>query len=628
VVAALFAVHPLHVESVAWISERKDVLSTLFWMLGIHAYVSYARRPAIGRYLKIVLCLALGLLSKPMLVTFPCVLLLFDYWPLSRLDRRSAGQLIVEKLPLLGLAAASAVVTVEAQHWVTQSLERYSLIVRLGNACLSYIQYLGMMLWPLRLAFYYPHPASSIAVQSALAAAVLLFAISILCVHLAGRAPYLPVGWFWYLGTLVPVIGIVQVGGQAMADRYTYVPLIGIFIILAWGIPDLAARYAVPLRVPAQVASVLIVACAVLTWQQVRYWKNGETMLRHAIEVTPDNYRAHSNLGQRLIDRGKPAEARAELLRALKIKPDEAFACFHMGLLDFRERNFQSAREWFEKAIRSRPGFVEAHIELARTLMQLKENQAGMLEFDRALEIDPLSPKIHQALALELVEEGKLEEARKHLLEAMQVSGRDPKSKMMLALVDDRLGQFAEAAAVYADVIQAVPRYAEAYYQLARVRLHENRAGDAIRSAADAVRLVTDSAIYRAGLAYARARNGDATGAQKEYAGATSISADWPRQLAADAWRMATDPRPGRDSAYALELAQQASQGSGGQLVEALDAEAAAQAGLGRFDEAASTASKAADLARSRGRDKQAADINARIARYRDHKPYVEEGPR
>jgi tetratricopeptide (TPR) repeat protein len=626
VVAALFAVHPLHVESVAWISERKDVLSTLFWMLGIHAYVSYVQRPDVGRYLKIVLCLALGLLSKPMLVTFPCVLFLLDYWPLGRLDRRSAGRLIVEKLPLLGLVVASALVTIEAQQWVTQSLERYSLAVRSENACLSYAQYLGMMFWPLRLAFYYPHPGSSIAVQSAVAAAFLLIAISVLAVQLAGRAPYLPVGWFWYLGTLVPVMGIVQVGGQAMADRYTYVPLIGIFIVLAWGIPDLALRYAVPLRVPAQLAIVLITACAVLTWQQVGYWKNGEAMLRHTIEVTTDNYRAHSNLGQRLIDRGKLAEARAELREALRIKPDEAFACFHMGLIDFRQGNFQSAREWFEKAIRSRPQFIEAHIELARTLMRLKDDQAGMLEFERTLAIDPLSPKAHQALATELMEEGKLEEARKHLLAVMQVSARDPRSKMMLALVDDRLGQFAEAAALYAEVTKAAPRYAaEAYYQLARVRLHENRADEAIRSAAEATRLAGDSVLYRAGLAFARARNGDAAGAEKEYADATSVSRDWPRQLAVEAWEMATNSRPGRDSAYALELAEQATQGSGGQLVEAWDARAAAQAGLGRFDEAVSSASKAAELARSRGQEKQATAIDARIALYRGHKLYGEE---
>jgi tetratricopeptide (TPR) repeat protein len=593
VVAALFAVHPLHVESVAWISERKDVLSTLFWMLGIHAYVSYARRPTIGRYLTVVLCLVLGLLSKPMLVTFPCVLLLLDYWPLGRLDRRSAGRLIVEKLPLLGLAAASALMTIEAQQWVTQSLERYSFTVRLENAGLGYIQYLGMMFWPIRLAFYYPHPGS-ITAQSALAAALLLIAITVLAIRLVGSAPYLPVGWFWYLGTLVPVIGIVQVGGQAMADRYTYVPLIGVFIILAWGIPDLAAHYAVPSRVPAQVAMVLIVACAVLTWQQVGYWKNGEIMLRHTIDVTTDNYRAHSNLGQRLIDRGKPAEARAELLEALKIKPDEAFACFHMGLLDYRERNFQLAREWFEKAIQTRPCFIEAHIELARTLMQL----------------------------------GKLEETRKHLLDAMQVSARDPKPRMILALVDDRLGQFGEAASLYAEVAESAPRYAEAHYQLARVRLHQNLPAEAVRAATEAVRLDNNSAVYRTGLAYAKAQNGDAAGAEKEYAGASSISADWPRQLAAEAWKMATDPSPGRDSAYALELAEQASQGSAGQLVEALDAQAAAQAGLGKFDEAISTASKAAQLARSRGDDKQAADIDARIARYRGHKPYFEESLR
>jgi tetratricopeptide (TPR) repeat protein len=223
------------------------------------------------------------------------------------------------------------------------------------------------------------------------------------------------------------------------------------------------------------------------------------------------------------------------------------------------------------------------------------------------------------------MEEGKLEEARKHLLEVMQVSGRDSRSKMMLAHVDDRLGQFAEAAALYIEVTQTTPRYAEAYYQLARVRLHENRTGDAIVAGIDAVRRAGDRVLYRAGLAYARAQAGDAAGAEQEYASANGIVSDWQRQLAAEAWKMATDPRPGRDSTYALELAEQASQGSGGQLVEALDARAAAQAGLGQFEEAVASAKKAAELARSRGQDKQATAIDARIARYRDHKLYVEE---
>jgi tetratricopeptide (TPR) repeat protein len=391
-VAALFALHPLHVESVAWVTERKDVLSTLFGLLALLAYWAYARRPALGRYLLVVLAFALSLLAKPMLVTLPFLLLLLDYWPLGRLRlvreplaerHRAAGaagpvavaRLILEKVPLLLLAAASCVATWLAQqhgHSV-QRLAQLPLALRAGNAVVAYAVYLRKVLWPTDLAAFYPHPGSSLPWSHVAAPALLLVAVTALALWLRRRAPYLFVGWFWYLGTLVPVIGLVQVGSQGLADRYTYVPLVGIFIMAAWGVADLVARRPAQAAAPAALGwAVILVACALITWLQVHHWQDNLHLWHHALEVLPDNAFAHTNLGVAIMENASGPDdetaAFSHFTRALQIDPDQARASLGLALLAQQRGRIEEAVQRFRRVLHLEPTNEVAQRGLASNL--------------------------------------------------------------------------------------------------------------------------------------------------------------------------------------------------------------------------------------------------------------------
>jgi hypothetical protein len=332
VVAGLFAVHPLHVESVAWVAERKDVLSTFFGLLAILAYARYERAPGVGAYLPVALCLALSLLAKPMFVTLPAVLLLLDFWPLGRWRVGGAAaqpavsprRLVLEKVPLVILAAASCAATVWAQGSASaiRPLMLIPLPERLGNALASYAAYLVQTFVPLHLAPFYPHPRGTLDAGTLAQAAVLLAGITTLVLLRGRRFPYLPVGWFWYLGTLVPVIGLVQVGDQARADRYTYVPLVGIFVMLTWGVADLARR----LRWEKPMAVVAAAALALLAWAaslQVGYWQNDLVLWRHAVEVTPPSAVAYNCLGLALMKQHDLKRAHLLFDKAVGLAPEE-----------------------------------------------------------------------------------------------------------------------------------------------------------------------------------------------------------------------------------------------------------------------------------------------------------------
>jgi len=305
IVAALFALHPLNVESVAWVAERKNVLSTFFWMLAIGAYVRYTKRPGLSGYVLVLLFFILGLLSKPMLVTFPFVLLLLDYWPLCRFQFRKSDNgpgaqqrtpvlhLLREKAPFLAIAVAFCIITVIVQH--IRSLEAYPPAVRVANALVSYMSYIGKMIWPSRLAPIYLHPGT-VAVWRATGAGLLLACVSMMAARTRRKHPYFIVGWLWYLGTLVPVIGLVQIGLQSMADRYAYVPLIGLFIIIAWGIPSFGNGWRCQRVVLGIVTVMLLMGITMRTWMQVQHWENSITLFEHAVRVTPNNYVAQYNL--------------------------------------------------------------------------------------------------------------------------------------------------------------------------------------------------------------------------------------------------------------------------------------------------------------------------------------------
>ncbi|NTW60399.1 MAG: hypothetical protein HGA43_14690, partial [Nitrospirae bacterium] len=318
-VAALFAFHPLHVESVAWVTERKDVLSTFFGLLTIGAYARYADRPGVGRYVWVVLFLVLGLLSKPMLVTMPFVLLLLDFWPLGRMGGRlelvsgpgpvrpsvPLTRLVAEKLPLFAACAATAVVTAVAQkHGDVMAESSLGFGLRVANAAVSYVRYLGKTFWPGSLSIFYPHPGSALPAWQAVGAFLLLFLITALVLRRFRPSPWLSLGWFWFLGTLVPVIGLVQVGAQSIADRYTYVPLIGIFIMITWEVSERLSSLRVPPRVLWASSLLVIVVLAGLTWRQLGFWRDHETLFRHAISVTKGNCVAHNSLADYFLRKG------------------------------------------------------------------------------------------------------------------------------------------------------------------------------------------------------------------------------------------------------------------------------------------------------------------------------------
>ena len=421
-VAALFALHPLHVESVAWVVERKDVLSTFFWMLTMWTYAHYVERPGFNRYLLVLLFFTLGLLSKPMLVTLPFVLLLFDYWPLGRFqfgqssgdpkshtsksmnpgDQKSiAFRLVREKAPFFALCAVSSVLTIFAQQkgGAVIPLEHYPLESRIANALVSYVSYIEKMIWPRNLAVFYPYQ-EMLPIWKVVGSGLLLVCVSLLVIRAARKLPCLVVGWFWYLGTLIPVIGLVQVGVQAMADRYTYVPLIGLFIMIAWSAPDILVGWRYRRVVLSISVGLLPLLLMIVTKLQVKHWQSGVKLFEHSLDVTFNNFVIHNNLGAALAEQGKIQEAMAHYTEALRIKPDLVQAHNNLGGALAEQGKIQEAMAHFAEALRIKPDYAEAHNNLGGALARQGKIQEAMAHYTEALRIKPDYAKAHINLGL------------------------------------------------------------------------------------------------------------------------------------------------------------------------------------------------------------------------------------
>lgn len=427
VVAALFAVHPLHVESVAWVAERKDVLSTFFWMATMWAYWRYSRSPGIGRYFTVAAFLALGLLSKPMLVTLPFVLLVLDYWPLQRFQpgpghagtgrSETWKRLLMEKVPLIGMAAISSIVTFIAQRKgdAVAAVADLPVVVRVMNAAISYVTYLVKTVWPASLSIFYPYP-STIPNWEIAGSAIVLVGVSFLVLRGARKRPYFLAGWFWYLGTLVPVIGIVQVGGQANADRYTYVPLIGIFIMAAWGISELTATWK-DRRVGLGVAcGVMLLSAMTVSWYQVRNWANNVTLFRHALEVTSSNWQVRMHLGIALLDEGKQEEAIPHFKEVLRTEPRfspaSKIAHYHLGLSYLQLGNLARAIDHFQYALWIDPEYVKARYNLAVTFTRQGNIDEAITHYRFVVQKKrDIPPEIYNNFGVMLLRHGETEEA-------------------------------------------------------------------------------------------------------------------------------------------------------------------------------------------------------------------------
>jgi protein O-mannosyl-transferase len=364
-VALLFALHPLHVESVAWIAERKDVLSTLFWLLTMLAYLRYLTKPALARYLAVAGLFALGLMSKQMLVTLPLVLLLLDYWPLRR-PFTAPFRVLTEKLPLLAMSGAAALITILAQDsgGALSHSTPGSLLVNIGNGLICYLKYLGNMVWPVNLALFYPLDPASVTLAKVAAALAALAGLSAVAVLQAGKRPYLLFGWLWYLVTLLPVIGFVKVGSQAMADRYTYIPLIGIFLALCWGVAELAGNWRRGIPVAAGLAAVVLAALSTLTVTQLRYWHDSYALYDHALAAVPNNWLAHNNMAILQAQQYRFGEAIGHFQDSLRINPNQTEGYRNLANAYQASGNYPMAIESLRQAVRLSPASVDGHFQL------------------------------------------------------------------------------------------------------------------------------------------------------------------------------------------------------------------------------------------------------------------------
>jgi protein O-mannosyl-transferase len=471
--AALFAVHPLHVESVAWISGRKDVLSTLFWILAMLAYARYAAKPTLRRYVPVFLLFALGLAAKSMLVTLPVVLLLLDYWPLGRFGRTGIRRLLLEKLPLLGLSIASAAVALVfmARAEMVGGLKWMPLTVRLANAVVAYVTYLRQTIWPTDLAAFYPHPEASLPVWQVVLSAAILAVITAWAIRGRKTRPYVLTGWLWYLVTLLPVIGILQVGMQSRADRYTYVPLIGVFFAIAWGVAEFSktrARDAVVARRALGImgaAAVLILSA--LANVQARYWQDEYTLFEHALRVTRDNYVAHGNLGLQLRSRGREELALLHFRKAVRISPAYPEAHFNIAaILADRNRNREAVAH-YRQGLKWAPGDSRAHHYLAGVLAKLGRTAEALAEYKIALNLDPRNPRILFDLGDLESNLGRYEDALKHLREAVKLKPGFATAHNNIGAVLFKLQRYSEAAVALTNAIRAKPDSVEMRANLA-----------------------------------------------------------------------------------------------------------------------------------------------------------------
>jgi tetratricopeptide (TPR) repeat protein len=428
-VAALFALHPLHVESVAWASERKDTLSTFFGLLSLIAYSRYAEAPAIRRYMWTAITLALGLLAKPTLVTWPLVMLLLDYWPLARwqsatskAQRGNLQRLILEKVPLFALVAASAAMTLIAQSHggAVRTIAAAPVTLRLSIALVSYAKYLLLTFWPNDLAVYYPF--AGIPAWQIIGSAFLLLGITVFCVSQRRIRPYLMVGWLWFLGTLVPVIGIVQVGGQIMADRYFYIPSIGLFMALVFGLADIARKWSVASSLGAGAAAAALLILATLTNAQIRRWRDSFTLFEHTLAVTPPNLRIEQNLGVALAASDRYDEAAAHFAKALQIDPNFYDGLVVMGVTRAHQGRLPEAIEYFQAAIRSQPDLPKARVQLAHALWNENRAEAALEEMRRASNLAPKDADIRADFGLALGRTGRIPEAIEQLHEALRLN--------------------------------------------------------------------------------------------------------------------------------------------------------------------------------------------------------------
>jgi tetratricopeptide (TPR) repeat protein len=543
-VAALFALHPVHVESVAWISERKDVLSALFFFLTVWWYSSYVERPSLRGYLLVLLFFLLGLMAKPMLVTLPFVLILLDYWPLDRFkldqvftrhgkaERLRFLQLVLEKIPLCVIAAAASAVTFAAHQKAggIYTLEALPIDVRMTNAFVSYLKYIGMLFYPAKLAVLYPHPHSASCLKSVVAL-LFLGGTSWLLFRNARKYPYLFVGWFWYLGVLVPVIGFVHAGSQAMADRFVYIPFVGLYVVIAWGVPQLMGSWTHRKLSLAILSTICVSILMAASWNQVRYWQSSLKLFGHTLRHTSNNWLIKGSLANALDKEGRTDEAIAYYFEALRIKPNYWDAHYNLGnALDKKGRTDEAIKHYLE-ALQAKPDYEEAHNNLGIALDKRGRTDEAIKHYLEALRIKPDYEEAHNNLGIALDKKGRTDEAIGHYLEALRTKPDYVYALNNLGSALDKKGRTDEAIKYYLEALRIKPDYEKAHNNLGNALREKGRIDDAIKHYLEALRIKPDYEKAHNNLGIALIHQGNVQKALYHFREAIRIKPDY-----ADAW--------------------------------------------------------------------------------------------
>ena len=680
-VAAVFAIHPLRVESVAWVAERKDVLSGLFFMLTLWAYARYAQGMTGGKwqvtrteaaaaapgssrvtrhaslfYCLVLLFFALGLMCKPMLVTLPFVLLLLDYWPLGRISefgvrsselknapqltgatkqseggstpwrdeakRRRLNYLLYEKLPLFGLAAASGAVTIFAQTEAIQSFEQISFPLRVGNASISYVTYLVQMFWPSDLALLYPFTTKDVGVSGVVLSLVLLAGISA-GVFVLRRRRYLLIGWLWYLIMLGPVIGILQVGVQAHADRYTYLPQIGLYLLLTWAVADLCAGWRHRRMVLGGCATIILAALIFCARVQTAYWRNSESLWAHTLACTSDNDIAHNGLGDALSQNGRVGEAIVHFQKALEINPDYAEACYNLGNALLQKGDVDGAIVHFQKALEIKPDYAEAQNNLGIALLRKGNVDEAIIHYQKALEIKPDHAEAHYDLGNTLLQKGRVDEAIVHYQKALEIKPDHAETHYNLGNALLQKGSVDEAIVHYQKALGIKPDYAEAHNNLGSALNSQGRFNEAMVHFQKALGIKPGYAEAHYNLGNALLRKGSMDEAIAHYQKALEIKPDYAEAQNNLARVLATSSQASlRNGNKAVILAQQANQLTGGENPVILSTLATAYAEAGRFPEAVETAQRALRLAETQSNTTLADAIRSQLKLYQAGIPF------
>jgi tetratricopeptide (TPR) repeat protein len=651
-VAAAFAIHPLRVESVAWVTERKDVLGGFFFMLTLAAYIYYVRKPnSLGRYLMVAVAFVLALLSKPTVVTLPFVLLLLDYWPLQRVA--STKRLILEKIPLLALAAGACAMTVlAAGKWITPNAY-VSVASRIGNALVSYVIYLRQMVWPEGLAVPYPYPQNGLPPWEVVLAGALLAGLSAIAWGWRRTRPWLLIGWLWYLGMLTPMLGVVQVGAFAHADRNTYLPQIGIYVALTW----LVAEWRMSRTAIGSLMASVLVVLMVCAWQQTAYWKDSETLWRHSLACTADNELAHANLGSALFQKGQLDEALTQFqcalqvnsnsmepqfslatallqkgkvddaiyhfLCALHVNPNYAEAHDGLGTALLRKGKVEEATSHIQKALQINPDYAPAHYNLGDILLKKGKTDEAAAQFQRALQINPGYLPAHYNLGNILFARGSVDEAIAHYQQALQINPNYTEANVNLGNALLQKGAVDEAILHYQHALKTDPNCAPAHANLGGVLLQKGKLDEAIVHLQKALQIKPGLAEAHASLGDALRQKGREGEAISQFQQALQLAPDDPEVQNSLAWLLATAPEASlRNGDKAVHLAQRANQLAGGRNPVVLRTLAAAYAETGRFSDAQRSVQKAIELVQAAGRQDLAGQLNIELKRYEAGLPF------